>query len=307
MGPRISALWPAGLLLASGLFFAPGFLSPSGPSGVSSPSSGRVGQRGAAWSSSTPRSFQSFSSGGSHTVLLAAACLAASTCRVFRRTQDKQLAPCHVGRVTAVAPQDPVASAAFAGASAVDKVTSSRSKVARRSLYSCYTLYFRRWRYYEDRARRNLRNRAYNIFMKNKYKKAMKKVLRYTVELIYGDKQPASHQEVMDEVKEMLDEACEVIDEVTVQGVLHRNTAAKRKDRMFRAILRGSEKKGLITRPSVEEDPQNRFVPAYKIIGYELPECNYVREPRPWQLPGWKSPWMLKWEWEKWRKLTGRK
>ena len=30
--------------------------------------------------------------------------------------------------------------------------------------------------------------------------------------------------------QEMLDEACEVIDEVTVQGVLHRNTAAKRKD-----------------------------------------------------------------------------
>mmetsp|Transcript_27421 Transcript_27421/g.64486 ORF Transcript_27421/g.64486 Transcript_27421/m.64486 type:complete len:305 (-) Transcript_27421:62-976(-) len=304
MGPRTSALWPAGLLLASGLFFAPGFLSPSpsGPSGVSSPSTGRVGQRGPAWS--TPRSFQSFSSGGSQTVLLAAACLAASTCRVFRRTQDKQLAPCHV---TAVAPQDPVAAPAFAGATAVDQVTSSRSKVARRSLYSCYTLYFRRWRYYEDRARRNLRNRAYNIFMKNKYKKAMKKVLRYTVELEYGDKQPASHQEVMDEVKDMLDEACEVIDEVTVQGVLHRNTAAKRKDRMFHAILRGSEKKGLITRPSVEEDPQNRFLPAYKIIGYELPKCNYVREPRPWQLPGWKSPWMLKWEWEKWRKLTGRK
>ena len=34
---------------------------------------------------------------------------------------------------------------------------------------------------------------------------------------------------------------------------------------MFRAILRGSEKKGLITRPSVEEDPQNRFLPAYKV------------------------------------------
>ena len=136
------------------------------------------------------------------------------------------------------------------------------------------------WRYYEDRARRNLRNRAYNIFMKllgwcrtepfirvwkfdldcvfaftysirfhvccgcnadarpkgalrqcfrqtqvdldrwsnatnctahsetgkawrladtseprNRYKKAMKKVLRYVVELEYGDKQPASHQE----------------------------------------------------------------------------------------------------------------
>lgn len=28
--------------------------------------------------------------------------------------------------------------------------TQSRGLVARRSLYSCYTLYFRRWRYYED-------------------------------------------------------------------------------------------------------------------------------------------------------------
>ena len=31
-----------------------------------------------------------------------------------------------------------------------DEAQSSRGLVARRSLYSCYTLYFRRWRYYED-------------------------------------------------------------------------------------------------------------------------------------------------------------
>ncbi|CAE7467528.1 rpsT [Symbiodinium natans] len=301
MGPRLtSALWPAGLLVASLLCFAPGFLCPSGPSGPSV--SGRAGQqRVLAWSSSRPSS--QFGPGSSQTaVLLAAACLAASTCRIFRRAQDSRPAACHVATVV---PQDSVAGLAFAGATTVDKVTSTRGKVARRSLYSCYTLYFRRWRYYEDRARRNLRNRAYNIFMKNKYKKAMKKVLRYGNELEYGDLQPASHDEVMEDVKEMMDEACEIIDEVTVQGVIHRNAAAKRKDRMFRAILRGSIRKGLLKKPD-EGDPDS-FLPAYKIIGYEIPECNYVREPRPWQLPGWKSPWMLKWEWEKWRKLTGRK
>lgn len=194
----------------------------------------------------------------------------------------------------------PSESPALAGGSLSQEEPQS-SRVARRSLYSCYTLYFRRWRYYEDRARRNLRNRAYNIFMKNRYKKAMKKVLRYCVELEHYDKQPDSHEQVMDEVKGMLDEACEIIDEVTVQGVLHRNTAAKRKDRMFRAVLRGSVKKGLIKRP---DDP---FTPAYKAIGYTLPECNLMREPKPWQLPGWKSPWMLKREWEKWRKVSGRK
>ncbi|CAE7470670.1 rpsT, partial [Symbiodinium necroappetens] len=117
----------------------------------------------------------------------------------------------------------------------------------------------------------------------------------------------------------------ETIDEVTVQGVLHRNTAAKRKDRsstyafrkrlvtvcamladmesLFRGILRACIKKDLLP----ERSDEDRFTPAYKLIGYTLPECNFVREPRPWQLPGWKSPWMLKWEWEKWRKLTGRK
>ncbi|CAK9106797.1 30S ribosomal protein S20 [Durusdinium trenchii] len=205
--------------------------------------------------------------------------------------------------ITVVAPESP----ALAGGSVSGLPRSqseskpSRGKVARRSLYSCYTLYFRRWRYYEDRARRNLRNRAYNIFMKNRYKKAMKKVLRYCAELEFDDKQPDSFQQVMDEVKDMLDEACEIIDEVTVQGVLHKNTAAKHKDRLFIAILRGSVKKGLIQKP---EDP---FTPAWKVIGYTLPECNMLREPRPWQLPGWKSPWMLKREWEKWRKLSGRK
>lgn len=190
---------------------------------------------------------------------------------------------------------------ALTGGSLSQGETQSRGLVARRSLYSCYTLYFRRWRYYEDRARRNLRNRAYNIFQKNRYKKAMKKVLRYCVELEHYEKQPESHQQVMDELKGMLDEACEIIDEITVQGVLHRNTAAKRKDRMFRAVLRGSVKKGLLKRP---KDP---FTPAYKAIGYTLPECTMIREPRPWQLPGWKSPWMLKREWEKWRKVSGRK
>ena len=102
MGPRLtSALWPAGLLVASLLCFAPGFLCPSGPSGPSV--SGRAGQqRVLAWSSSRPSS--QFGPGSSQTaVLLAAACLAASTCRIFRRAQDSRPAACHVATVV---PQD---------------------------------------------------------------------------------------------------------------------------------------------------------------------------------------------------------
>jgi hypothetical protein len=137
--------------------------------------------------------------------------------------------------------------------------------------------------------------------MKNKYKRAMKRVLTYCIELEFGDLAPKSLDEVMGTIKSQLDEACEVVDEVCVQGVIHRNTAARRKDRMCRAILRGCIAKGLLEKP---EDP---FIPAYKVIGYEMPPCYMTREPRPWQLPGWKSPWMLLREYKKWSKMKKEK
>merc|ERR1719401_2818947 len=126
----------------------------------------------------------------------------------------------------------------------------------------------------------------------------IKERLRYTVDLEFGELKPASHEEVMSEIKERLDEACLTIDEVSTQGVIHRNTAARRKDRMCRAILRGCIVKGLL------EKPKDPFEPAYKSIGYEMPKSSKSREPRPWQLPGWKSPWMLKREYTKWRRAA---
>merc|ERR1719401_575663 len=190
--------------------------------------------------------------------------------------------------------------ATFAGVSAPTGepgpcgIHAKRGLVARKSLYSCFNLYFKKR--YDARHRNNIRNRAYNIFMKNKYKKAMKKVLRYTVELEFGDLKPASAAEALDNVKDLLDEACMTIDEVCVQGVIHRNTAARRKDRMCRAVLRGCVAQGLLQKP---EDP---FEPAFKTIGYDMPKCYKIREPRPWQLPGWKSPWMLYQEYSKWKR-----
>ena len=81
----------------------------------------------------------------------------------------------------------------------------------------------------------------------------------------------------------------ETIDEVTVQGVMHRNAAAKQKNRdfaqidaarshththsfaclkllqgLFRGIYRACVKQGLLARRSTE-DP---FMPAYKLIGF---------------------------------------
>jgi len=284
------------VLITLAFFLGTAFLAPSPSRQTAAPAHG-------AWASAPPqpRTAQKEGTSVAWAALGAGVALALKAAR--GSAASRKVGPC---RVALAVPEEALGSS-FAGATAADKGKTRRGLVACRSVRSCYTLYFRRWKYYEDRARRNLRNRAYNIWMKNRYKKAMKKVLRFGYSLQQGDWQPKSHQEVMDKCKNMLDEACEVIDEVTVQGVLHRNTAAKRKDRMFRCILSGSVKKGVLERPSYKENPENRFLPAYKIIGYELPECNFVREPRPWQLPGWKSPWMLKWEWEKWRKATGRK
>ncbi|CAE8719829.1 unnamed protein product [Polarella glacialis] len=145
-----------------------------------------------------------------------------------------------------------VTSSTFAGASLGKAGVASRSKVTVNSLKSCDTLYFRRYWQYKSRHRKNLRNRAYNIFQKNKYKKEMKKVLLYAEDLRTNDVQPESVDQVMSEIKEKLDEACSVIDAVAVQGVLHRNDAADCKERMCIYILKACVKKGLLTMP---EDP----------------------------------------------------
>jgi len=194
------------------------------------------------------------------------------------------------------------AASAFAGGS-LHKEEAARSKVIRKGkgrLNCCDKLYFRHWWEPKKRLRTELRNRAFNIFWKNRYKKQMRKVLRYAAELEFGDSQPASLDEVMSNIKEQLDEACETIDFISVQGCLHRNIAARRKDRMCRRILRCCIAKGIVEKP---EDP---FHVAHKVLGYNMPKCYAVREPRPWQLPGWKSPWMLRREFRKWEKDTGR-
>jgi len=166
--------------------------------------------------------------------------------------------------------------------------------VARRSLKCCNSLYFKRERLYGDRYRRNLRNRAYNMFWKIKHKRLMKNVM-WRVEQLELDPEVKTMDDVWPKVKAQLDNACITMDEICVQGVMHRNTVERRKDRLCRLILRMCIKKGILQKP---EDP---FIPAYKVLNYDMPICYKAREPRPWQLPGWKSPWMLKREYDQWK------
>eukprot|EP00929_Paragymnodinium_shiwhaense_P004161 TRINITY_DN1048_c0_g1_i1.p1 TRINITY_DN1048_c0_g1~~TRINITY_DN1048_c0_g1_i1.p1 ORF type:complete len:345 (-),score=93.28 TRINITY_DN1048_c0_g1_i1:130-1113(-) len=172
--------------------------------------------------------------------------------------------------------------------------------VGRKSRTSCWNLYFTQ-KEPADEKRRNLRNRAYNIFMRNKYKRAMKRVLDWALDFEYGEEdekmQFGSKDEVLAAVKPLMDKACKTIDLVAVNGVLHPKAAVFRKDRLARNVMRGLVARGFITVTKEEK----QFTPAYKLIGYDMPVTQYTREPRPWQLPGWKSPWMLKREFDKWQ------
>eukprot|EP00438_Fugacium_kawagutii_P009271 Skav235221 [mRNA] locus=scaffold3995:119542:122545:+ [translate_table: standard] len=79
---------------------------------------------------------------GKGVVAVALLGLAAVVCKARPSTTSRQ------GFAVSMAPTD---SPALAGGSlSQDEAHTSRGLVARRSLYSCYTLYFRRWRYYED-------------------------------------------------------------------------------------------------------------------------------------------------------------
>eukprot|EP00931_Biecheleriopsis_adriatica_P024443 TRINITY_DN1522_c0_g1_i2.p1 TRINITY_DN1522_c0_g1~~TRINITY_DN1522_c0_g1_i2.p1 ORF type:complete len:313 (-),score=82.67 TRINITY_DN1522_c0_g1_i2:98-1036(-) len=224
----------------------------------------------------------------------AVALLAAATSRRGKRFQGGKGAECRAILLQPAAASSP---SAFAGISLEEE--EKCSKVACQSLRSCNSLYFRRWSYYPEQHRNKLRNRAYNIFFKNKYKKAVKKVLRRVRDMSATKGGYESVDQVLSDLKQDLDEACQFIDETTVQGVIKRYDAADTKTKMFDAIHTCCVRKKLLPK----KDP---FTRSFVLLGYKPPKCTHVREPRPWQLPGWKSPWMLKWEFEKWRKATGR-
>mmetsp|Transcript_122904 Transcript_122904/g.244450 ORF Transcript_122904/g.244450 Transcript_122904/m.244450 type:complete len:270 (-) Transcript_122904:114-923(-) len=177
-----------------------------------------------------------------------------------------------------------------------------RRRTACRSLGSCDTMYFRRGLLiYPPRAKKNLRNRAYNIYMKNRFKRAGRFVKRYARELYAGDRNPENMGAVMEEMKEGLDHFFKMCDEACVQGVIKTKEAAEWKENICVQLMKACIKRKFIERP---KDP---FLPAFKVLGYEVPACHLVREPRPWQLPGWKSPWVLKREYDAYQRRTRKR
>lgn len=230
----------------------------------------------------------------------AVAALVAAAVACYPRREARSARSAHA----VVALQGPCAagSASFAGDSAPAAgpvVNAKRTLVVRKSIKSCNHMYFKKE--YKERHQRWLRNRAYSLYMKNKYKRAMRPVQRYGWDLITDKRDPATKEEALAEIQDSLDEACRIIDRVCVQGNLKPHLGASYKDKMCKVIKRGMIHKGLI---EVPEDP---FEPAYVTIGYTVPECHIKIEPRPWQLPGWKSPWSLWNEYNFWKELKAKK
>lgn len=163
--------------------------------------------------------------------------------------------------------------------------------------------WFRRNPRYLVKHRKVLRNRNYNLWWKHKYKRGMWRVLRRVKDYMADDNQKFdSVEEVTSILKPTLDAAFLCLEKCVIQGVLKKGTAANRKSKMLKLIIRLCRGKGILTLTEEER----KFTAPHKILGYEPPECLDLREPRPWQLPGWKSPWTLKTEYAKWLKKSGR-
>eukprot|EP00929_Paragymnodinium_shiwhaense_P004163 TRINITY_DN1048_c0_g3_i1.p2 TRINITY_DN1048_c0_g3~~TRINITY_DN1048_c0_g3_i1.p2 ORF type:complete len:316 (-),score=94.60 TRINITY_DN1048_c0_g3_i1:134-1081(-) len=304
MRPVASALAAAGMIFAcrSTAFTATsGVTSPSAANGLSARLRGGAAHADIA-DHSTPMQEETSTHGMTAVVALVATATAAASARrssQARKSGVHKSAEAACALMTATPPTRAVFVSSHT-APQVHEETERATLVSRKSRTSCWNLYFTQ-KEPVDEKRRNLRNRAYNIFMRNKYKRAMKRVLDWALDFEYGDEDPnfsfSSKDEVLAAVKPLMDKACKMIDLVAVNGVLHPKAAVFRKDRLARNIMRGLVARGFMTVTKEEK----QFTPAYKLIGYDMPVTQYTREPRPWQLPGWKSPWMLKREFDKWQ------
>jgi len=163
----------------------------------------------------------------------------------------------------------------------------------------CNQLFFIRSNY-KRRYLNKLRNRSYNLAVKSEFKKKVMQFNRYPKALYKGQLQPApaSMEEVWKDVKEGLDDVCLTLDRASIQGVIYPGEAVQRKEQILDRLYLAVVKAGLL-----ERDAKDLFTPFRERLGYVYPTCHWLREPRPWMLPGFKTPQMLRTEFFAWRKV----
>jgi len=168
---------------------------------------------------------------------------------------------------------------------------------------SCFKLYFRC--NYKHRKRKQLRQYAYNLFHKNRYKGAVRMVNRFCTALVEDpDFNPPNMDWVRDYTWRCMDNACNTLDWVAMQKVIKAEEARDIKERMVEKVARACVQKGLLK----WEDKKDKYSPMNEFIGYTYPATRFLKEPRPWTLPGWKSAFDIRDEFFRWkaRKKDGR-
>jgi len=151
-------------------------------------------------------------------------------------------------------------------------------------------------RNYKKRATKKLRARAYNMCIKANFKFKCKQARQKCKQISSGEP-IASLEEAQQKLFPLFDECCLRLDEAAIQGVICADECKFRKDVMVKNLVEALVEIDIIDKP----DP---FMASYEVVGYTPPVHDLIREPRPWLLPGWKSPWTLFrefQEWEEWR------
>jgi len=235
-------------------------------------------------------------------IAVATVAILAAMSRKAKPKGVKPLTAVVLPRTSPTALEGSSAGSAFAGLSVLKE---SRSPDVSRNFTpkTCKLLYFRRQARYMVEHRKVLRNRAYNLYYRNKYKRHTCYAI-FEMRRLFADEnwKPTSLKQVKRKLKPKMDTALIWIERATIQGTIKPRRAMMAKEKLFDALMHFAKGKKLIKVTKAQAD----FTPAYKLLGYELPVVHQRREPRPWQLPGWKSVYELKREYDTWLARSGR-
>lgn len=143
---------------------------------------------------------------------------------------------------------------------------------------------------YKKRQRKRMRNWMYNVWKKSVYKWQWRKTFKQIKAIgeRSGKDAPADFEALIAEVKPDLDNMLLLLDEMAIDGIMNTGTAMKLKNALFTRLLDVSTKFGFKKRTN------DKFLPAYATLGYELPKSKHIRQPRPWQLPGHKTLYQIR-------------
>merc|ERR1711972_54466 len=109
---------------------------------------------------------------------------------------------------------------------------------------------------------------------------------------------PQDFEEFKGRIRRSVNTACVILEQAAVQGPMLKPEVTAAKIRVFKNLWETAVAKGWL-----EEPGENDWEPYYVMVGFPEPETfKGVREPRPWQVPGWKSPWMKYKEYIQWQK-----